>query len=313
MTRRVRAGMKRIAFVVATKDRPDDLRTMLQSVSAQSHCPDRIIIVDASSPPIRGVVREFSDLPIQYIYHKKPSASAQRNAGIRAVDIGIDLIAFFDDDIVLGPDALENMLRFWHTSPDHLGGCAFNVMDSSSTISRVKGSALSRWLGLYADRKYAVMPSGWQTRAGTVAETNYVEWLPTGASVWRREIFDYFSFDEFFDGYSYLEDLDFSYTVSKRWRLAVIADACYWHFPSRSGRESAYRFGKSEVRNRLYIVRKHKLSLWRCYIGIAIRLCMTLVVAVQTRRPEVFQRALGNFWGIMQSLLQRNEWHVIRI
>jgi hypothetical protein len=41
--------------------------------------------------------------------------------------------------------------------------------------------------------------------------------LPSGASVWRREIFDKFSFEEFFEGYSYLEDLDF-----QLWLLAGI-------------------------------------------------------------------------------------------
>ena len=79
------------------------------------------------------------------------------------------------------------------------------------------------------------MPSGWQTLTGTVSETIFVDWLPSTAAVWRREIFKNFSFDDFFDGYSYLEDLDFSYSVAREYKLAIVADAKYWHYPSPFG------------------------------------------------------------------------------
>ena len=131
--------------------------------------------------------------------------------------------------------------------------------------------------------------------------------LPSTAAVWRREIFERFRFDEFFEGYSYLEDLDFSYSVSRHYRLAIIADARYWHYPSPSGRVSQYRFGKIEVRNRLYIVRKHQLSLPRCYLGIIIRLFMTIGSALMTRKRADLQRALGNCMGIVQFLFPKRK------
>lgn len=300
--------IKKLAFVVATKDRPDDLRKMLQSLFEQSHRSDQIVIVDSSADPVGAVTKKFPELNIKYIHHIPPSASAQRNIGIQSVDPNIELIGFLDDDIVLAPNALEIMLKFWQTAPDNLGGCTFNLMNPfPRSVSKLKESTLTCLLGLYSDKKGIVMPSGWQTLTGTVRNTIFVEWLPSTAAIWRKEIFGRFRFDEFFDGYSYLEDLDFSYGVSRHYRLAVMADAEYWHYPSPSGRISQYRFGKIEVRNRLYIVRKHRLSLLRCYLGIMIRLFMTIGSAIKTKNMDDCRRALGNCHGIVQFFLREME------
>lgn len=109
-------------------------------------------------------------------------------------------------------------------------------------------------------------------------------------------------FDEFFDGYSYLEDLDFSYSVGKRYRLAVVAGAGFRHYPSPSGRVSSYHAGKVEVRNRLYFVRKNALSVGRCYLGLLVRLTMTLWYAILGHRGKNLTRALGNIVGICKSM-----------
>ncbi len=296
--------MKRITFVIATKDRPDDLLAMLRSLLEQSHRPDQVVIVDSSAKPVRIVTKEFSSLNIKYIHHARPSASQQRNIGIRSVDSDAELIGFLDDDAVLEHHALENMLKFWQTAPDNLGGCSFNLMNHTPTgQSLLKNSALARLLGLYNSKNGTVMPSGWHTITGTCTDTTFVDWLPSGACVWRKDIFENFCFDEFFDGYSYLEDLDFSYSISRSYKLAILADAGFYHYHSTSGRISSYQFGKIEVKNRLYIVRKHGLSELRCYFGIMIRLTMTLATAAKTKKIDNLQRFFGNCTGIIQSLL----------
>ncbi len=294
---------QKIAFVVATKDRPEDLWTMLRSLADQSRRPDQVVIVDSSAEPVQSVAEEFSGLNVKYIHVDRPSASGQRNVGIRAVDEGMDLIAFLDDDAVLEPGSLEAMLEFWQAAPTDMGGAAFNWLNFEPTGGGwLKRSALCRWLGLYSPVRGQVMPSGWQTLVGVVSENIEVNWLCSGASVWRKDIFEKFSFDEFFDGYSYLEDLDFSYGVGHHYKLAVVAGAGFNHYPSPAGRSSMVRFGKVEVANRLYFVRKHGLSLWRCYLGLMIRLLMTLAGAFSRRSRQNLGRVWGNCVGLMQSI-----------
>jgi glycosyltransferase involved in cell wall biosynthesis len=295
--------MHRISLIVATKDRPDDLKGLLESLRDQTVGPAEIVVVDASREPVGQVIAEFSQLTIRHLRHWPPSAAAQRNAGIRACDPASTLIGFADDDTTFEPQAFANMLNFWeHAEPDVLGA-AFNFRNLPRRGNSIlKHSALAERLGLYSARPGSVSLSGWQTVVGEITETQFVEWLPSGASIFRREVFGKDVFDEFFQSYSYLEDLDFSYTISRAGRLAIVADAGFSHFPSPVGRVSGRQFGRCEVRNRLYFVRKHRLSLARCYLGLGIRFGMSACSALLHWDSNMLSRALGN----MEELIRQS-------
>ncbi len=292
--------MHNISLIVATKDRPNDLRKLLGSLRSQSTGPHEIVVVDASREPVEAVTAEFPELAIRYLRHWPPSAAAQRNAGILACDASSTLIGFADDDTTFEPQAFANMLRFWQDSEPETLGAAFNFRNAPRRgLSPLKKSTLAERLGLYSARPGSVSLSGWQTVVGEVSQTLFVDWLPSGASIFRREVFTESVFDEFFQSYSYLEDLDFSYTVSRKGRLAIVADAGFNHFPSPGGRVSARQFGRFEVRNRLYFVRKHHLSLARCYVGLGIRWAMSVGSALLHWDASLFKRALGNLQELM--------------
>jgi glycosyltransferase involved in cell wall biosynthesis len=288
--------VKSLAFVIATKDRPGDLRRMLQSLAAGSHRPDLVVIVDSSADPVRAIADEFGGrLRIDYRYHLPPSASAQRNAGVAAVPGEIDLIAFLDDDATVEPDAVERMLAFWESAPAGVGGCAFNLANHpEQAFARVKRWPILRTLGVYSGERGRVTRSGWQTLIGFAANDLEVEWLPSTAAVWRADILRSHRYDEFFEGYSYLEDLDFSYTIGSEWRLFVVAGARYRHFPSPIRHTRQYGFGTTEVRNRLYFVRKHGLSVPRCWLGLTMRMGLTLGAAAARLDSGALGRAIGN-------------------
>ena len=292
-----------LAFVVATKDRRVDLCTLLESLAAQSRPVRQIVIVDASSEPVDSVVGEYPQLRITYLRHLPPSAATQRNVGVAAVEETIGLIGFFDDDIVLEPDAIEKMAAFWAEAPAEVGGASFNIMNPTPTGGRwLKRSRLCTALGLYRPHTGQVAPSGWQTVMDTVENTCCVDWLPTTAVVWRRDVFRKAHFDDFFEGYSYLEDLDFSFGLGKLYKLAVVSDARYRHYPSLRGRIDLYKFGRIELTNRLYFVRKHGLSVLRCYLGLGIRLLLTLLDFCRGGKITSLQRACGNLRELARNL-----------
>lgn len=284
-----------IAFVVPTRNRSEELRRLLESVARQTVHPRQIVIVDASDERTAPNL-EFSELNLLHIFHQPPSAAGQRNAGVLHCDEQADLIAFIDDDVVLHPGALDHMLAFWaKASPDVLGAAFdvthFPVRQSSVTRRR---SRLAQWLGLYPSQGGRVAQSGWHSAVGGANSTKYVDWLPTTAIVWRRAVLETHRFDEFFEGYSYLEDLDFSYRLSRRGKLAVVAGTDCSHVPSQAGRVSARRFGRFEVKNRLYFVRKHGLSLGRCYLCLAIRMTMSAGGGLIRGDRHLLARAGGN-------------------
>lgn len=293
-----------ISLIVATKDRPDDLRRLLESLRLQTFIPAEIVVVDASRDSVESVVTAFPALRARYVRHLPASAAAQRNAGIRACDPSATLIAFADDDTTFEPNSFAAMLRFWEsTAPDVLGA-SFNILNYRPPSGQsLKRSRISARLGLYPASLGGVAPSGWQSVTGQVSQTQFVEWLPSTAAVWRRYVLDRHAFDEYFDTYSYLEDLDLSYSIGRKGRLATVAEAGYSHFPSAGGRVSPRQFGRLEVRNRLYFVRKHGLSLPRCFLGIGIRLVMTLAAALPSCDRGMLARAIGNVEGLLASCL----------
>jgi GT2 family glycosyltransferase len=214
-------------------------------------------------------------------------------------------VGFLDDDAVLEADAVEEMLRFWAQAGLEVAGAAFNMANHPRLDwPLLKRARFSADLGLYSDRGGRVTAAGFQTMIGRVDTTVWTDWLPSGASVWRREVFSEFRFDEWFDGYSYLEDLDFSYRVGRTAKLAVVAPARYLHLPASGGRGGGFLFGVREVLNRTHFVSKHSaLSLGKCRAALSVRLLMSLACAVHERKPSYVARAFGNAVGLVRSVI----------
>jgi glycosyltransferase involved in cell wall biosynthesis len=118
----------RFAFVVPTRNRPDDLRKMLQSVESQSVHPEQIIIVDGGEDRVEDVVDEFPVLNLEYVRVIPPSLSKQRNAGMQRLHRSITLAGYLDDDLFLEDGAMEAMLSFWESVSEDVGGAAFNIV-----------------------------------------------------------------------------------------------------------------------------------------------------------------------------------------
>ncbi len=277
---------------------------MLASLSAQSSPPERIVVVDAGAVSAKGVASEFPSLDIVHLGSPVRSAARQRNLGVGAVGGSADLIGFADDDVVFEPNAFRAMKDFWRRAPADLGGAGFNLLNHPPLALRsLKALPPARKLQLYGPDPGRVLRSGIQTLIGTAPEDLDVEWLPTTAVVWRREIFTSFGFDEWFEGYSYLEDLDFSYRVGKRFRLRVAAGAGYRHFPAPNGRGSGAVFGRREVLNRLHFVGKHvELSRGYCYEALVLRMLMSFWNAAVHGSAYDLSRVGGNIRGLWESL-----------
>ncbi len=298
------------SFIVPTRNRPKDIRALLRNLSGQTVLPAQVIIIDASDAPHEELKREFPRLEISYhVFEGEPSAAAQRNAGLAHVKPDAEWIGFVDDDILFEKDALAHMQAFWCRIPDEVCGAAFNLKEPCTDHGwGLKKSGLAGRLGLYRGEAGAVAPSGWHTRIGTVDENTVVEWVSTSAVVWRRAVLDKYHFDAFFKGYSYLEDLDFSYGAGRNCQLVVVADAMFQHCHHHENLSSDWYnvFGQMEVRNRLYFVRKHGLSVWRCYLGLCIRFGQTLMEVVAKRQLLLLYRAKGNLLGLWKSLFMSN-------
>lgn len=290
--------MTKLGIVVPTRNRPNELGRLLKNLSEQSRVPDAVVVVDSSDREFdcKSIVLGLANLlPLRYIRHAPPSAAAQRNAGIETLVGEVDLIGLIDDDVVLDGDALKNACAAIFDLSDNIVGFALNRTDheAAQKIGYLRGSRIIAATGLYSPRMGVVSPSGWHTRISTVEKDTVVEWIATGAAIWRASALKDLRFDEFFEEYSYMEDLDLSLQARALGGLVVLAEAKYGHHAALGGRKSRFWFGRIEVRNRYYIVRKHGLSKSRFLVGMLLRMGLTVADIGRGHWCEVM-RLLGN-------------------
>ena len=117
----------KIAIVIPTKERPVEIRNLLESVRNQVRQPDQLIIVDGGNSTVDTVIDEFWDLNITYIREYPPSLSRQRNVGMDSVDESIPLAGYLDDDLTLDSNAIQAMTQFWDNASSQVGGARFNI------------------------------------------------------------------------------------------------------------------------------------------------------------------------------------------
>jgi len=103
---------EKVAIIIPTKDRPGELKALLESVSTQEVKPVQIVVVDGGDVPAENSLKRFSGLNIDYTRVIPPSLTVQRNTGITKVHREATLVAFLDDDITLEAGALKNMMDF---------------------------------------------------------------------------------------------------------------------------------------------------------------------------------------------------------
>ena len=299
--------MHRIAFVIPTKDRPDDLTKMLSSIAAQTRRPDQIIVVDGSDPVVRPVVDRFAPvMAIDYVRVFPPSLAKQRNAGMAVLHPATTLAGYIDDDIVLEPEAVERMLAFWESAAADVGGAAFNITNNP----RPRWQSIKRLFGVDHPTPGLMLRSGFPSSISYQQKTIETDWLYGGATVWRREVIERFPYDEWYIGTGFMEDVDFSFNVREHYRLVLVADArlAHYSYPIRPERQRL--LGKWQVINRMHLVRKYRkrgLSVahaWVASIGLVL---FYGARAVLRRERTSWDRVRGIVSGMLDELRGRRD------
>ena len=247
-----------LAFAIPTKNRPEEILRLLRSIQAQSVKPSQIIIIDGGEISLNEIVRSFPDLNINYIICPT-SLTEAKNVGIRSFFPTITHAGFLDDDLVFEKGTLESLFSFWSKAPREIAGVGLNI-----TNLVLRGPCnLIKWPFLLSSKNNGmILRSGYNTWYCPVDKRLYVDWLFGGASVWRREIFNEFRFDEAYEGYAFMEDVDFSYRVSRKYKLVALPEIKVKHLHAPGHRVSGFNFGRMQMLNRYHFVRKHpKLSV----------------------------------------------------
>lgn len=112
-----------VSVIVPTRDRPDRLRTALDSILACEYPSDRFEIVVVDNAPATDaterMLREDVDgarIPVRYLREDAPGSASARNHGLQQIEG--ELVAFTDDDVRVDRDWLTELARGFSAESD---------------------------------------------------------------------------------------------------------------------------------------------------------------------------------------------------
>jgi GT2 family glycosyltransferase len=284
------------ALVICTRNRPQDVRSCLESVLRQTEAPRVVLVADGSSDERTAAVA--AELPDVRYVRVEPGLTRQRNAAVRALERNVELVHFVDDDTVLEPGYVAAIRQaFADPSIGGVGGVIKNIPPRRPRL-------LYRLFLLDSRRSGVVLRSGRNVLAADVAEPADVDWLSGCTMSFRAEVLRSQAFDESRLGYCLGEDVDYSLRVGERWRLVVTPYARLEHMHSPIGRYSAGRWYAAEVVERHQRVALHRgrLSRTAFWWSIAGEVGLGLAKVLGGRRAPLrqVQAVLVGCWCILR-------------
>ncbi|MGC4110487.1 MAG: glycosyltransferase [Nocardioides sp.] len=231
---------------ICTRNRPDDLATALDHVRAID-ADIEILVADASDPEVRDrVAAVAAGTEGVTLLDCRPGLARQRNqalAWIRAQRPDTDVVHFIDDDTEVGAGYFAEITSTFAGDPD-LAGVGGVVLNQD----RPRHVRIKSLFCLYSTRPGIVLPSG-RTTIGHYEgdEASAPQWLPGCAMSYRLPLLGDAAFDDRLEGYSYGEDMYFSYAVRARHRLAIAPKAQVVHRLSPQNRLSRTRLARDKV------------------------------------------------------------------
>jgi len=255
-------GLETLLFsvVVCTKDRPRDLERFIRSLDKQTLLPNELIIVDASN---NSRTRQLIECEMQRAKYStryikaEPSSARQRNIGAR--EARSEYVLFFDDDIILEANFIEVMYEtFRDFEGQNVGGITgriINVKTGRKAIHRIEDLFKKLFL-LTEIGTGRLKASGFPSlkNDNQFADVNV---FSSCLAAFRRRTFSEFWFDEALGGYAYMEDIDLSYRVGKKYRLLYQPRAKAQHMSTTYKAWNSRQLRRKMIQNHSYIFRKN--------------------------------------------------------
>lgn len=326
------------ALVVATYNRPDDLRTCVLHAVNQSIPPAEIIVIDASDKWDENKVLVEKDLDIisnslasrpilRYQPAEIQSAAAQRNQG--ALLSSSDILFLIDDDTEMYPECAEQVLEVMkhQDASNVLGACTALTDQSPSQVHHVeiknlspvnkpkknehKGSGhlqnyiINKLRGNYLPEYTKAPFNDTCPSALTAAYGCFSRRAVHGCRmIFRRSVFDTVRFDGDLLKYSYLEDNDFGFRVRQLGFIVEIPNALVFHTESPIGRMRMFITNSLAVSNAMFLSKKHSeyLAGAAAQILVAAATRSILDLAKDFRAKDwKLNRFRGTWHGILQA------------
>lgn len=239
--------MFKISIVIPTLNRPKDLADLMATILRQSLPPFEVIVVDDSSSnftaqTIKSFFSKFESFgcPLRYVRGSSKGLTASRNLGAHLSEGNV--VFFLDDDTLLDSNVICSLVTFFQENPRAL--CAQpNIVSPKKEMNSVLtkfDEALYKVLMLdYLEtNKLTVRRSGASVFPSNLTKVVSVQRLSGCCFCCKHEVFSELGFDTNLKRWGFMEDLDFSFRVFKKYpgTLFAFPYAKVIHKTSKTGR-----------------------------------------------------------------------------
>lgn len=226
----------KLTLIIPTKNRKDDLTVCLTSVSNAVRKPNEIIIVDDGGDyDINEVLKNYNDLNIKVIKNEVSVGHAKaRNQGIE-ISTG-EIIFFLDDDCEVFPDYFQEIEKIYIEDKNEKVYGVEGIIVNENINNNKKNDFISELFMLYQTGPIGdIQLSGFSINSNEVNNVISTNIL-MGASSYRKKVYNEFKYNENFKGWS-PDDIEFSYRVSRKYKLLRNPKAKMYHHHSQVERE----------------------------------------------------------------------------
>lgn len=293
-------------LIIPTKDRSSRLINLLSKIFNLKINFNEIIIIDSSNSIHKtNIIKFLKGKKVKFI-NSYPSTTHQRNIGLKKRKKNSEFVLFLDDDIKINMKSFKEMNDGINKYKKQIEICsfAFNLKTNSKNFrfEKFKTSKILKLLGLYDDAPGRVLDSGWHTKISNLKNDTFVEWIYTGATIFKTKIVKKTRLKNLNKGFNYLEDLYFSYSFTKKkFKHIVIAKAEVLN--SNIVPRDDYEFGYMEIINRFKFVDNYQLSKIKFYFTAIIR-SIFLLINLFSLKIRIIFRFFGNIIGVMYCAYQ---------
>tara|TARA_B100000427_G_scaffold328277_1_gene340989 strand:- start:751 stop:1653 length:903 start_codon:yes stop_codon:yes gene_type:complete len=295
---------KKTSLIIPTRNRHKHLIKLLKFLYINKIHFKEILIIDSSEKnSFKKITNYCSKYKKIKIIKSIPSTSLQRNIGLKRSSSKSKYILFLDDDIIFYKMAFSEMNKYINNNnQNNIAGFAFNLTSKKNRqFSKfIKEIFLFEKIGFYSSKPGKVLENGWHTQIENLKKNTFVEWIYSGAILYVRKKIKTKKFEIKFGKYGYLEDLDFSYGLTRNGQKILVVSKAKFLNPNYVNR-SSFNFGKKEILNRYLIVKKYKLSKIKFLISANLRLLISFLGIIKFDF-KLLLRSFGNLVAIIKIL-----------
>lgn len=275
----IHVAIMALAIIIPSFGRKALLEATLRALLTHGGAEDKIVVITCRKEDEPAV-----ESPCLVSLSGSKGSSCQRNRGLEFLKASCQSYAavlFIDDDVVLAPGFLENLLRL-HSKFPEVAGFTVNVIADGAVTGEIPLPSAE------------ITATSWQPPCGL--DSLIPSKVPYGGISMRGDLLGRIQFDERLAEYGFMEDLDFFVRLRCFGSTGYAHNCGLVHLAVGSGRTDQRKLGFSQIMNPLYLAKKGSLSWGDCSRHVGRVIVANFAGAFTARRR---QRLVGNMlaWG----------------